>query len=405
MKLAATLSISPRMADYLERYVNDGSPSGYTLHDQMSAKTNPLGLEPYFHPLRLLASANVRTEIFPSTLFDCPEPYLQQLIHPDAAEQLSEHGIEFERAAEIRLVPTSSGRTCRLLDDATGHFVKLHYPGRLGRIDRSLPHFKAVAGIEVSDEMATAIADNALSARIAIFPEVTAVTTHLKHGAFSFGHVVRRGLPFPVVKARCRIPLFSLWSFDRLAPLDAPLFEQLHELDARSAVQLAGEICDELIDFVLDLWSGTGLLYEVNSQNILVELNQEYRLTRLVVRDFNSTEKDVSRRNALGRDSNFAAGIYKLLPVDDPENAVRRRSFTFDFKLCHYAVAPLLTALRRVNEHSADQLMERLRDKVDRRLRDFPADFLPTDGTWWSHPEVDLSSSRPYVQNQQPMLR
>lgn len=405
MNLERALSCSPRVTDYLERYVNDGSPSGYTLHDQMSPKTNPLGLEPFFHPLRI-KPVGCRTETHLSSLFSCPPELLIPLAHPDAASELASHGVATELARDIRVVPTSSGRTCRLLDDERGYFIKLHYPGLLGRIDRAMPRHKSLAGIEVSDEVAAAISDGNLPTKLAIMPEVACVVTCPDASpTHTFGHVVRRSAAYPDTPPSARIPLFALWAIDRLAPLDAPLLEQIFESSPDLGRQLVEDTIVTLIDFFFCLWSSTGLLYEVNAQNTLIEIDDTLRLKRVVIRDFNSTEKDLAQRNKLGRTSNFASGRYKILAAEDKENARLRRSFAFDFKLCNYAVSPLIEAAARFSSVESKTYISFLKDIVSHSTSGIPKDFFPIDGSWWSHPDVDLSSTRPYVQNRNPMLR
>ncbi|MCP5391120.1 MAG: hypothetical protein H6920_05815 [Sphingomonadaceae bacterium] len=276
----------------------------------------------------------------------------------------------------------------------------------LGRINRSFPEHKALAGIDVSDEIALAISDGLITNKIGIMPEVGAAILRTRSPKdFSFAHVVRRLAAYPESESCARLPLFSLWSFDRMAPLDKPLIEQMANSDARRTLDISSEIAKSLVDFFFEAWNSLGYIYEINAQNVLVEIDSRLILRRVILRDFNSTEKDLARRAEISRPTTFRSGNYKVLDINDLDTLHIRRSFAFDFKFCNYVVSPLLEALARVDQTLAEEFLGSVRDHVADALGRMPVEFFHPNGTWWAHPEMELTDSRPYVQFSNPMLR
>ena len=77
----------------------------------------------------------------------------------------------------------------------------------LGRINRSFPEHKALAGIDVSDEIALAISDGLITNKIGIMPEVGAAILRTRSPKdFSFAHVVRRLAAYPESESCARLP-------------------------------------------------------------------------------------------------------------------------------------------------------------------------------------------------------
>lgn len=407
MKLEAALSPGWGVLDYMERYVNDGSPSGFTLDGKLSPETSPFGTQPSFHPYQLSDLPGHQCTVRESGRFPCPEGYSSLFVHPDALSRIEEEGFTCVRNPDHSFVPTSSGRTCRVLGEERGYYIKMSYPGTLGRVDRSLPAFKAIAGIEVTDEIATAFDQGAMSKATTILPEVAAVIARAPaNPAITVCHVIRAYTAYPEAPApAARVPLFSFWSGDRRAPDDRSLLTQVEAGDPDRAARLVHDIASTLIGFFFGLWRSRGLLYEVNAQNVLVELDSAGNFLRVVLRDFNSTEKDAFRRRHLGLPMTFEAGDYKIIAEDNANYRQVRHSFAFDFKLCQYAIAPLLDTLDKSECSRGADLLDSLRQKVEHEMRDLPADFFPSDRIWWAHPRVDLTRERPYVQLTNPMLR
>jgi len=387
--------------------VNDGSPSGFTLDGKLSTATDPFGNQPCFHPYRRSSEAWNSDLVHEAKGFSCPEEYRQLFVHPDAVQPLSADGFSCIEDRAFDFIPTSSGRTCRVLGDERGYFIKMSYPGTLGRVDRSMPDFKAIAGVEITEEIISAFEQDSLPTTTAILPEVAAVIARSPtHPAKTACHVVRPYATFPSSsQAGARLPLFSLWSRDRRAPEDPTLLAQIGAEDGELALRLVWDISSALIDFYLGLWRSRGLSYEVNAQNVLVELDNGRKLVRVVMRDFNSTEKDVAQRDQLALPTVFTSDEYKVLPAADSSYRMLRHSFAFDFKLCHYAISPMLSELDRCSVSGREDLLSRLRRKTKLEMQRLPDNFFPPAGVWWAHPPVDLTKERPYIEMANPMLR
>jgi hypothetical protein len=407
MRLSAIIDAPSRSSDYLERYVNDGSPSGFSLSNQLSDATDPLGSKPYFHPLVPVDESSVHVEAFRSRFLGDPAPDIGFVFHPDMLDKATDAGFQLRQGDHLRLVPTSSGRTARLLEPRLPAYLKMSFSGVLGRIERSIPRHKAIAGVEISDEILE-LSNSASGAIFGILPEVSArVACPADRADVEWGLVIRNfdSFPSPDPGVAIRVPLFSLWSRDRLAPNDPTLLEQIAAENFARAYSLALAVCSSAIRTFVDLFTRCGLLYEMNAQNILVECTANGEFSRLVLRDFNSTEKDLDARRSLGLSMVFASGHYKVISSQMEELYYVRHSFSFDFKLSTYVVEPIIKAILSIERGAGEELLRAVRSVADEEIRRLPCDFFPRDGAWYLHPVIDLVRERPYIKRFDPYLR
>ena len=117
---------------YFDRYVNDGSPSGFTEINRTSPMTDPFGMNKDFH-LSMIESQEKNFKIYGSLVPDIPLESYQFYIHPDMVNHSDLKGCRIIKQETFSVAPTSSCRTVKILSYDNGDYIKLHYDGIIGR--------------------------------------------------------------------------------------------------------------------------------------------------------------------------------------------------------------------------------------------------------------------------------
>lgn len=400
---------------YLERYVNDGSPSGFTEINKTSAPTDPFGLQPWFH-LYVCHGPHAWFHTY-GEVPKWPAEALYQdadwiLVHPDMVEDTDLCVPELSVALldTIRVVPTASARTVQFKDTPGKDYAKLHYNRILGRINRALTYKKAVAGPELSEFVIDAINSGKLDSRLTLLPETGArvMIIHQGERLVEWGMVWRSHKPYGPVASSLRylIPFFSLFSTDRLSPYDPPLLVQLIEVAHVSPVDfLLNCLIAPIIGGYFSLVRQIGLQPEWNAQNLLVGLDSNLNIISIVMRDLGEIEKDLTIRDSLGLPNNFASHPYKCISAEQGDIYYMRHSFQFDFKLGEYILEPLIGLLSITYGVNAPYLQSAAKGIAQPFMDDLPTDFFPRNGMWYKHEKILLTGERPYVSCSSPKYR
>lgn len=414
MKLSDATTKPIMARQYMERYVNDGSPSGFSDLYRTSPHTDPFNLKPRF-PLLMCRAAE---DMFVSygEIPNWPEPTTTGWIflHPDMSECITAMSQDIEVAVfeDVEVTPTASSRTVQFVGKNRNDYVKLHYDGILGRVNRSIPYLKAVSGPEICTEMLAALDANTLPESLSILPETGArVLKMTPNGTtdkpYEVGMVWRASEPYGhrTKLIRHLWPLFSLFSTDRLSPLDDQLLKQL--IDARGESsddyvlhRLIHPILDSYFSLVLKL----GYQVEWNAQNLMLGLDDGLDIISVVLRDIGRVEKDLTIRDSLDLPTDYESYPYKCITKEDELYEIRH-SFTFDFKLSHYVIDPIVDLVCHEYGKSRVSLEKRIKEYVSRYLKLLPRDYFPRNGCWYKHDRILLVDSRPYVEMPNPSYR
>jgi len=401
---------SVAILDYLERWVNDGSPSGYGVENQMSCNTTPFGNEPFFNPFAVEDSTLLQQQLIVSKVRTCSEPPFGFLIHPDMREKWDRYGLDLRLRRDVALVPTSSGRTARVSGCSGLNYVKFDYDATLGRVNRAINKEKGIASVEMSDELICLLRSMPFS-NVVVFPEYSVVLSRPKgcHRAYS-GLLYRDGAFVGHPKSRasktCKqlIPLFSFWSLDRKTGRNDIVSDWIFGGDTDKMALALEFSAKELLDFYFTALLHAGLQIEYNAQNILVGVDDKSHPACICLRDFSSTEKDLTIRSRLQLPTDFDSLPYKKLEAGTDEYKIRH-SFAFDFKLSHYVIAPIVELLNRLSAGRGDELISSLKIRTSDWLRGEGEKLFPEGGIWYRHPKIDLTFNRPYEKCRNPLLR
>lgn len=403
MKLEYIINNPEKALDYMERYVNDGSPSGFTMKYNTSEKTSPFGNREWFY----LCSISYPSQ-WSINIGDLP-PFLEKefprdsiLVHPDYNQAFDKTQIT---QTTIRVTPTSSARTVRMLDD--NYYLKLNYFGVLGRIYRNLTINHALASFEVSDILYNVLGKKNFE-KLSFFPERSAKVVLKNKENINMGIVVRDSIPFGgnsnVIKYK--IPMFSLFSKDRKSKDDTALLIQLiNNLNAEPKEFVLKEIIYPIIKYYFQLIGTVGLQPEWHAQNLLLGLDERMNVCSFIMRDMESIDIDQNIRDKLGLKSCLSCYPYKHIN-ESQYNYTIKHSFMFDFKLCKYLIEPIIECISVYYKLDMDDLIAEVRNYVDMKIKELPYDFFPK--CWYSFQPVIINqeiNQRPYINNGKPIYR
>lgn len=387
---------NPSLAfDYLERQVNNGSKSGFTDIHNTSIRTNPFYSDGY-HVMRLVSKKR-NIECFgtlncDTTLFGNSESIF---IHPDWLLPQNMGVISEMGTVEkgVWVIPTSSSRTVRVAGSDV--YIKLHYPGVIGRINRILGFRQLISGIEITSIFEEAYHNNKLPSYFDYMPEVYGGL--LRDGQNEIGYIIRE-LP-QTIREYYLVPGFSLFSCDRNVP-DAPkLLTQILERSNSPREFFLEEICFKLIDIFFWCALEEGLIPEMHSQNVVFAFNKDWEVEKIVLRDFESIDKDVSIRCRLEKSTSFKEYPYKCISSDD-KDYLRRHSLMYDHKLGEYLLDPLIECAVLSLHINTQDIRKNVRSYVREVYGDIISSFFPPDGCWYKYPNIEIDRStneRPFI--------
>jgi len=394
---------------YMERYVNSGSPSGFTWKHNTSPATNPMG--PH-------ATFNVFAATFPQknvTDYGDLPPYLPDgdvLIHPDMAVlDMITSQCDSLRLWPFPVSPTSSSRTVEILDPDRPAYVKLNYKGMLGRADRQLTRNHAISAVELTEIMKSAVLRNALPSSFAFLPEPGARIVSLREEEdkdYEWGMVFREVVPFPYShEFAFLIPAFALFSTDVHRPNDPPLLVQLIDMQASPPDEYLFEsIISPLLVSYFALLINCALQLECHAQNALVGFDDNCTATGIIFRDLESVDKDISLAEDLHLSVAFRSCPYKCLRREQ-YNYTIMHSFMYDFKLGEYLFTPLIDLVTERYSITPAAITHSIKTLTRRFIGRLPDTFFPSDGTWYYYENVihDRTRPRPYLARPHPKYR
>lgn len=406
--LLETINVDPRKAYvHMERYVNNGSPSGFSEKYTTSLQTRATGPNEHFY----LCSIEVPSEITIHNFGSQPRFFenWEMLVHPDMIDEpLFSKCLNVNKQAAM-VAPTASSRTVIMLD-TEGWFLKLNYKGLIGRFERQIGRKQALSAIEVSRVISRAIENKTLPKSFYFMREVFSRVLSLPDDAsfYEWGIVLREPGPFPANdQIEVLIPAFSLFSEDARSPSDPPILVQLIQNQTKRAADfLFEDVISPIYEAYFGLLLRCGLQLEGHAQNCLFAVDKDFKMLGFVAKDSESIDKDLSLINELKLEIEFDSLDWKCLS-EDQYNYQIMHSFMFDFKLGEYLITPIIKSAAQHFSLDKRKLISRIRSFNDVFIRDLPSDFFPPDGKWYSYANIvhDRTKKRPYLAKANPKYR
>lgn len=372
---------------YCERYINNGSPSGFTFINTTSVGTR--------------AYDKVNSIQVPVIEFNSAEKFSyfgdgvkiiddnQLIIHPDMLHNISDSP-NIKNIHYVEAIPLASNRTVFI--PQFNKYIKLQYNGLIGRIERYI----TCTHIKHSMSVNTILRNlNWNNTPFHFFSE--------EHGRIynqSIGMMVRDANVMPKLNGII-VPAFSLFSVDKNNPNDDAI---LLQLISRTPMDKNEFVLSKFILPAISLYFKilleTGLQIEAHAQNICYIIS-DFDI-EIAVRDFESIDKDLE---IAPKYNNFFNPKYKCIDKTSQDYA-KRHSFMFDFKLGEYLITPIIVEAAKAG-CNINLLVERIKQSVNNYISLLPDDFFPHDH-WYSFPNqlIDRTSAcRPYKENCSPKYR
>lgn len=205
----------------MERYVNDGSPSGFTFAYPTSDATCPRSSPGAFKLFEFAAKAGVTLwdlGVVPPLLGTAADVSKSSIyVHPDmlGSSLLSSLVQPSFRESWFVVEPTASARTVRVESDTPERYLKLHYEGRLGRVRRRISLQHAQAATETDEMLMGLVQRGQVPETFAFLRETGArvLRSEVEGKDVQWGMVWRNAQPFGAHADRIRyiVPAFSLF--------------------------------------------------------------------------------------------------------------------------------------------------------------------------------------------------
>ena len=357
-----------------ERYVNDGSPSGIANTTSMS--TCPKSVAKTFNVIQVTFPKEIEVKdvgVIKSGHIQDNSIY----IHPDMLDywllQTTTHFI----TGELVVSPTASGRT--VLATNEGFFVKLAYSKQLGRLTRHLGEEKLNSAHEVTQQLVRAVETGMANpqfaflredyGRVAFLPindierakNDKVPQTNIDNGKYEMGCLFRELKPFPYIKeTEHLIPFFSLFGHEyspttqkRLRKQGVPLVIQLFEKQDKPIEEfITRDLIFPLLHAYFDALLLGGVELEAHAQNMLLTIDSNFKVKRIVCRDLESAGRDATLMDYLKIQYTHGSGYkYNVLLEKEVDQKYAKwyitHSFMFDFKLGEYIITPLLATIKK----------------------------------------------------------
>lgn len=408
-------NLSIEKLPYLERYVNSGSPSGFTNRYTTSEETKPFGLSPFFHPLICVAPEECFKNYGKIPAFKEFEEVTGKnwlLVHPDMKKEkvFKAKNVSLTKSKKIKLVPTASGRTVELFNSSTKGYFKLHYTHVIGRITRELDNKIGVAGPEISKHLVSLIDQNKLDSRLTLMRETGAriFQGHVNEKPVEWGMVWREKDAYKIDynEVKYVIPVFSLFGKDILAKRDKPLLQQIiNHIGANPTDYVLKQLIFPMIELYFNLIKNSGIQPEWHAQNLLIGFTKDFAPVKFIMRDLESMDKDLTFMKEHNIKAEFESYPFKCI-FREQWNYQRKHSFMYDYKFGEYIIRPLLDFLKKKYKVDTLPLHQKIKLHSKKFINEFPKDFFPE--YWVVFRKILINQKtdkRPYIHRKNPKFR
>lgn len=383
---------------YMERMVNDGSPSKFSFVNITSRDTSPLFVDSFFLCGAVCDKSSLVT-FGTSDLEFVQADYL--LVHPDWKTKDPFFSVI---DTEIMVAPTSSSRTVKIINEDA--YIKLFYPGVLGRITRELREEHILSSIDITNILTNLIEDNLVPQTFSFLPERCGKLLKHEHG--DIGYIVRDSRPLgkQTKQIEALIPAFSLFSRDRQSD-DLPIIVQIIDKKKDKNDFLMEQLILPLIDCYFSCVFNGGIQPELHSQNFLVGVNSDCDIVSLVLRDLDSVDKDLEILSKLNSTIELKSKPYKCISSEQ-DNYRIKHSFMYDHKLGEYFFDELLKCIHNYGVTTSARIQKYIKTYVQQKYGEQLKGFFPDNQHWYKFQNVLIDrrkTSRPYECHPNPKYR
>ncbi|MCH5297815.1 MAG: hypothetical protein J1E85_09105 [Ruminococcus sp.] len=394
---------------YLERYVNNGSPSGWHKKHTTSYETNPFTGKNSFKLLKFYDEQRHIELIGSNELLEFGFNYA----HPDSinSEILKNCGITLEET-DFEVSPISGGRTMLIRNHQNNlGYLKLTYDtSRIGRVDRQLTYNHCLSSYETCNAIKKAIDSNQTLSGFGIQLEPAARVSFLDNNqdTYEWGVIYREYSPYPYSNDEVLlVPGFSLFGKDIKNPEDESLIVQFIKESGSDPCEYLLSVLKMIVDCYWEIVISCAFHIECHGQNCFFEVTPDYKIKRFIIKDMDSVDKDIPLARKLGLNTKWKS--YPFMCFDESIYYYKiRSSYMYDFKLGEYLLSPLIS---EVTEHfllEPEKFESYIRNYVrEKYLIKLPHDYFPLDGCWYNcdNSERLAGQKRKYFSHDNPKFR
>ena len=394
---------------YMERYVNDGSPSGFTKIHTTSYNTNPFtGLNSFFLLEFEDEDCNSYVEGEYNPLFSAGVNYA----HPDSIESQilleTKRGI---RESRILVAPTASSRTMLILNEGIKGFLKLTYDvSKIGRCTRDISGIAGTASLENSKRIKKCIDDGLMPSDFAVLLETSFKCSKLEAVGVSFewGTIFRDYEPYPKHNGILQvIPAFSLFSKDKYNPEDESLINQFIELSGQNPGDYLWNVLKMTIDAHWNLVLKASLRPEMHAQNCMYELNQDYQLCRIIIKDMEDVDRDLVVARFTGNTYEWQTYPYKCYD-ETTKDFKYQASYMYDFKMGEYLLSPIIETVSKKFGLDSKFFEKKIQEYVRQTYLPYlPTGYFSSNNSWYYCKNVERKpgESKIFYSKNEPRFR
>lgn len=394
----------------MERYVNDGSPSGFTMKNNASKHYTPFSKTEDFNVRGFsIIDQNVKCVdwgILPSWLNGN-----EIIIHPDYEGCFK----NYKKRSDYTVIPTASTRTVYAKDKQC--YLKLQYNQKLGRLERLFSPEQVRNAIKISSLLKEIFDKGTMPTDIFFMPETFGRIMDFGENfdrnleTRYWGMVIRDAKPYPLCNANNSeirlIPAFSLFASNYQEISSQSILKLLYDFRLQKEIDerefLLEKIIKPAIKLYFEILLKTGLHMEAHSQNILYLISIKENTVDVrgaVIRDFESFDKDISLMEQLGLISCFETIEEKINSSSNPEQYMRRNSFLYDFKFGEYFLSPILTHCQKIfSKLNIEKIIGDIKSFSSHYISCLPENFFPKD-KWFAYKKIEFkrdTAERPWI--------
>jgi hypothetical protein len=196
----------------------------------------------------------------------------------------------------------------------------------------------------------------------------------------AWGFLVREAAPRPFRGSAYLIPCFALYGCDLRNPADPPLLVQLIE---RLGANPESFVTEQIMAPIVECWARVvlerGILLESHAQNTLLELDQDFRPTRIVHRDFDVWVDPEIRKRA-GLDSPFWQ-----VGIESGRSVEQHYSLVYDHFIGREFFAYLAAVVSRYYSVDEASIRGRVKEVFHRSFPEYENAFPPHTTFYFSN--------------------
>ncbi len=353
-----TIIGNPDSLIFLERFVDRGSYHKFALYSEVTQRFRPVDGDINFSLPYLSVPSDQLTFITLNPdrrIIDWirKDDAIKFFVHPDMVDV---HSVIPARSiispenfeGSITAAPTASTRTMLVNADGLPQFmIKTDLEKTISRFVRELDKTRVQYSLEISDALEEAANNPSCPSSVGFLPETVGAYLEFADG-HSIGYLVRELNPRPTGSVQeTLIPFFALFSPNKANPNSDLLIYQLLENIMRK--KQISDPSEALLQYVfkqcLESWSflayNYGLLPERHAQNGLIAIDDEGIPTRIIDRDFQGFNVDLTTRKSQGLSTNFSHHVI------EPEKRGVILSRCYDHRMGFQVFDPILEAVEQ----------------------------------------------------------